>query len=64
MMRRLLLLVTVVALMVGMSVVPASAEPPIGVGTEGVPLFTCTSPYTGGAFSWFAPGLGLYRQAG
>ncbi len=61
MMRRILLLLTVVALMVGMSVLPASAQPelepaPIVIIPEWHvgPLFVCTNPDTGGGTTVFA----------
>ena len=63
MMRRILLLLTVVALMVGMSVLPASAEPP-PVAPRAGPVFICVNPDTGVGTSLFARSLGDYKTSG
>ncbi len=63
MMRRILLLLTVVALMVGMSVLPASAEPPPLQEGAG-PIFMCFNPDTGVETGVFARSLAYYRTLG
>ena len=71
MMRRILLLLTVVALMVGMSVLPASAQPelepaPIVIIPEWHvgPLFVCTNPDTGAVVSIFSRQMRSLRLLG
>ena len=66
MMRRILLLLTVVALMVGMSVLPASAAPgePPQVDPGAGPVFICVNPDTGVGTSLFARSLGDYKTSG
>jgi hypothetical protein len=65
MMRRILLLLTVVVLMVGMSVLPASAQPPSPDPVPRVgPDFICNHPDTGDETMLFALHLGFFHQVG